>query len=162
MTDNVKLSDRYPHFREYYVASKKEAKVRKRWTADEDIRLYELMSAGVSYAEIGEEMGRTDKAVEMRAFTLRRKMRAAGMKGQSDVMTKRKPRKRKPAKRKASVKKAPKKEAPKKEAPEQEIVYSGGAMFEERMGHMMLLGAVGAAGVWLVLILLAIGLIQSL
>ena len=52
--------------------------------------------------------------------------------------------------------------APKKEAPEPEIVYSGGAMFEERMGHMMLLGAAGAAGVWLVLILLAIGLIQNL
>ena len=161
MTDKQKLTDRYPHFREYYVASKKEAKVRKRWTADEDVRLYELMSAGVSYAEIGEEMGRTDKAVEMRAFTLRRKMRAAGMKGQSDVMTKRKPRKRKPTKRKASVKKAPKKKAPPAK-PEPEIVYSGGAMFEERMGRMMMLGAVGAAGVWLVLILLLIGLFQNL
>ena len=109
MTDKQKLIDKYPHFREYYVASKKEAKVRKRWTADEDVRLYELRSAGVSYAEIGKEMGRTDKAVEMRAFTLRRKKRAAGMNGQSDVMTKRKPRKRKPAKRKASAKKVPQK-----------------------------------------------------
>lgn len=153
MTDNLKLSDRYPRFREYYVAAqKKEAPVRKRWTADEDVRLYELMADGVSYADIGKELDRSPKSVEMRAFTLRRKMRAAGMKGQSTVMTK-----RKPAKRKASVKKAPK-----KEAPEQEIVYSGGAMFEERMGHMMLLGAAGAAGVWLVLILLTIGLIQNL
>lgn len=160
MTDKQKLTDRYPHFREYYVASKKEAKVRKRWTADEDVRLYELMSAGVSYEKIGEEMGRTDKAVEMRAFTLRRKMRAAGMKGQSDVMTKRKPRKRKPTKRKASVKRAPKKKAPPAK-PEPEIVYSGGAMFEERMGRMMMLGAVGAAGVWLVLILLIVGFLQT-
>jgi len=161
MTDKQKLTDRYPHFREYYVASKKEAKVRKRWTADEDVRLYELMSAGVSYAEIGEQMGRTDKAVEMRAFTLRRKMRAAGMKGQQDVMTKRKPRKRKPTKRKASVKRAPNKKAPPAK-PEPEIVYSGGAMFEERIGRMMVLGAVGAAGVWLVLILLIVGLVQNL
>ena len=160
MTDKQRLTDKYPHFREYYVASKKEARVRKRWTADEDVRLYELMSAGVSYAKIGEEMGRTDKAVEMRAFTLRRKMRAAGMKGQSDVMTKRKPRKRKPTKRKASVKRAPKKKAPPAK-PEPEIVYSGGAMFEERMGRMMMLGAVGAAGVWLVLILLIVGFLQT-
>jgi len=161
MTDKQKLTDKYPNFREYYVASKKEAKVLKRWTADEDVRLYELMSAGASYAEIGEEMGRTDKAVEMRAFTLRRKMRAAGMNGQSDVMTKRKPRKRKPAKRKASVKKAPKKKAPPAK-PEPEIVYSGGAMFEERMGRLMLLGAAGAAGVWLVLILIAAGFVLGL
>lgn len=158
MTNNLKLSDRYPRFREYYVAAqKKEVPVQKRWTADEDVRLYELMADGVSYADIGKELDRSKKSVEMRAFTLRRKMRAAGMKGQSTVMTKRKPRKRKPAKRKASVKKVPK-----KKAPEPEIVYSGGAMFEERMGHMMLLGAVGAAGVWLVLILLTIGLIQNL
>lgn len=163
MTDNLKLSDRYPRFREYYVAAqKKEVPVRKRWTADEDVRLYELMADGVSYADIGKELDRSPKSVEMRAFTLRRKMRAAGMKGQSTVMTKRKPAKRKPTKRKASVKKAPKKRAPKKEAPEPEIVYSGGAMFEERIGHMMLLGAAGAAGVWLVLILLTIGLIQNL
>ena len=160
MTDKQRLTDKYPHFREYYVASKKEAKVRKRWTADEDVRLYELMSAGVSYAKIGEEMGRTEKSVEMRAFTLRRKMRAAGMKGQQDVMTKRKPRKRKPTKRKASVKRAPKKKAPPAK-PEPEIVYSGGAMFEERMGRMMMLGAVGAAGVWLVLILLIVGFLQA-
>ncbi len=161
MTDKQKLIDKYPHFREYYVASKKEAKVRKRWTADEDVRLYELMSAGVSYADIGKELDRSPKSVEMRAFTLRRKMRAAGMQGQSSVMTKRKPRKRKPAKRKASAKKVPQKKAPRAK-PEPEIVYSGGAMFEERMGHMMLLGAVGAAGVWLVLILLIIGLVQNL
>jgi|TARA_R100000482_G_scaffold58992_2_gene21434 hypothetical protein len=160
MTDKQRLTDKYPHFREYYVASKKEAKVRKRWTADEDVRLYELMSAGVSYAKIGEEMGRTEKSVEMRAFTLRRKMRAAGMKGQQDVMTKRKPRKRKQTKRKASVKRAPKKKAPPAK-PEPEIVYSGGAMFEERMGRMMMLGAVGAAGVWLVLILLIVGFLQA-
>lgn len=160
MTDKQRLTDKYPHFREYYVASKKEAKVRKRWTADEDVRLYELMSAGVSYAKIGEEMGRTEKSVEMRAFTLRRKMRAAGMKGQQDVMTKRKPRKRKQTKRKASVKRAPKKKAPPAK-PEPEIVYSGGAMFEERMGRMMVLGAVGAAGVWLVLILLIVGFLQA-
>ena len=36
------------------------------------------------------------------------------------------------------------------------------AMFEERMGHMMVLGAAGAAGVWLVLILLIIGAVQGL
>ena len=34
--------------------------------------------------------------------------------------------------------------------------------YVERMGHMMLLGAAGAAGVWLVLILLIIGLVQNL
>jgi len=161
MTDKQKLVDKYPHFREYYFASKKEAKVRKRWTADEDVRLYELMAEGASYAEIGEQIGRSEKSAEMRAFSLRRKMRAAGMQGQSSVMTKRKPRKRKPAKRKASAKKVPQKKAPRAK-PEPEIVYSGGAMFEERMGHLMLLGAAGAAGVWLALILIAAGFILDL
>ncbi len=157
MTDNLKLSDRYPHSREYYVAKEAKVRIQKRWTADEDVRLYELMADGVPYADIGKELDRSPKSVEMRAFTLRRKMRAAGMKGQSTVMTKRKPRKRKPAKRKASVKKAPK-----KKAPEPEIVYSGGAMFEERMGHLMLLGAAGAAGVWLALILIGVGFFLNL
>lgn len=151
--NDTRLSDQYPRFREYYVtAKKKEAPVRKRWTKEEDVRLYELMSKGVSYAEIGKELGRSAKAVEMHAHLTRKKLRAAGMEGQSEVMTKRKPRKRKQvAKRKPRAKKA-----------EPEIVYSGGAMFEERMGHLMVLGAAGAAGVWLVLILLIIGAVQSL
>ena len=151
--NNIKLSDKYPRFREYYVtAKKKEAPVRKRWTKEEDVRLYELMAKGVSYVEIGKELDRSHKSVEMRAHLIRKKLRTAGMQGQSEVMTKRKPRKRRQvAKRKARAKKV-----------EPEIVYSGGAMFEERMGHMMVLGAAGAAGVWLVLILLIIGAVQGL
>jgi hypothetical protein len=151
--NDTKLSEQYPRFREYYVtAKKKETSVRKRYTKEEDALIYDLMAKGKPYVEIGKALDRSSKSVEMRAHHLRKKLREAGLDGQSEVMTKRKPRKRKQvAKRKARTKKT-----------EPKIVYSGGAMFEERMGHMMLLGAVGAAGVWLVLILLIIGLVQNL
>lgn len=40
--------------------------------------------------------------------------------------------------------------------------YSGGALFERNIGNLILFAAVGAAGVWLVMILLAVSLIQNM
>ena len=163
----LQASENYPSFRGYYVsAQKKEVPVRARWSADEDVLLYELMAKNKSYAEIGEIMGRTQKSVEMRAFSLRKKMRDAGMKGQSKVMSKNRPAKRKATAKRASPKKAPAKKAPtpKQEAPKPEQPPSTppNSVFDKHTGELIMLSAAGAAGIWLILILLGIGFIQKL
>jgi hypothetical protein len=45
---------------------------------------------------------------------------------------------------------------------EPEPVHSGGAMSESNLGKLIIVGAVGAAGVWLVIVLLAVSLIQTM
>ncbi|MGB1159543.1 MAG: hypothetical protein ACPG3V_09105 [Porticoccaceae bacterium] len=158
----LQASENYPSFRGYYIsAKKKEVPVRARWSADEDVLLYELMAKNKSYAEIGKIMGRTQKSVEMRAFSLRKKMRNAGMQGQSKVMSKNRPAKRKATAKKASPKKAP---APEKEAPKPEQPPSTppNSVFDKHTGELIMLSAAGAAGIWLILILLGIGFIQKL
>lgn len=45
---------------------------------------------------------------------------------------------------------------------EPEPQYSGGAMSESNLGKLIIVGAVGAAGVWLVIVLLAVNLIQTM
>jgi|13_taG_2_1085334.scaffolds.fasta_scaffold01812_8 hypothetical protein len=158
----LQASENYPSFRGYYApAQKKEVPAMTRWSAEEDVLLYELMAKNKSYAEIGEIMGRTQKSVEMRAFSLRKKMRDAGMNGQSKVMSKNKPAKRKATAKKAPAKKAP---APKKEAPKPEQPPSTppDSVFDKHTSELIMLSAAGAAGVWLILILLGIGFIQKL
>jgi hypothetical protein len=158
----LQASENYPSFRGYYVpAQKKEVPAMKRWSAEEDVLLYELMAKKKSYAEISEIMGRTQKSVEMRAFSLRKKMREAGMKGQSQVMSKKSPAKRKATAKKAPAKKAP---APKKEAPKPEQPPSTppNSVLDKYTGELIMLSAAGAAGIWLILILLGIGFIQKL
>jgi hypothetical protein len=56
----------------------------------------------------------------------------------------------------SSAKKAP----PALKEPEPE--HSGGAMSESNLGKLIIVGAVGAAGVWLVIVLLAFTLIQTI
>ena len=175
----LQASENYPSFRGYYVpAQKKEVPAMKRWSAEEDVLLYELMAKKKSYAEISEIMGRTQKSVEMRAFSLRKKMREAGMKGQSNVMSKNRPAKRKATAKKVTAKKAPIKQAPapKKEAPKPEqppSLISGrpadiititppNSVLDKHTGELIMLSAAGAAGIWLILILLGIGFIQKL
>jgi len=163
----LQASENYPSFRGYYVpAQKKEVPAMKRWSAEEDVLLYELMAKKKSYAEISEIMGRTQKSVEMRAFSLRKKMREAGMKGQSSVMSKNRPAKRKATAKKVTAKKAPIKQAPapKKEAPKPEQPPSTppNSVLDKHTGELIMLSAAGAAGIWLILILLGIGFIQKL
>ena len=163
----LQASENYPSFRGYYVpAQKKEVPAMKRWSAEEDVLLYELMAKKKSYAEISEIMGRTQKSVEMRAFSLRKKMREAGMKGQSKVMSKNRPAKRKATAKKVTAKKAPIKKAPapKKEAPKPEQPPSAppNSVLDKYTGELIMLSAAGAAGIWLILILLGIGVIQKL
>lgn len=67
----------------------------------------------------------------------------------------------------AKKKRAPAKKsnaAPKAKVPDnqKDLEYSGGAMFERRMGELLFIGAAGAAGIWLVLILIGIGVVQNL
>ena len=50
--------------------------LRKRWTLDDDKRLMELRTEGVSFNEIATALGRTEAAVEQRAHTLKRQAAA--------------------------------------------------------------------------------------
>jgi hypothetical protein len=136
--------------------------IRYRWTAEDDMVLYEMMADGAPYEDIAFQLNRTKKSVEMRAFKLRQKLRQANLAGPSKVMSKRAPSKRKGVARRAVAKKkvATKKPAPSQPEKDSDIPYSGGALFEERMGHLMVLGAAGAAGAWLVLLLVALGVLQ--
>lgn len=136
--------------------------IRYRWTAEDDMVLYEMMADGAPYEDIAFQLNRTKKSVEMRAFKLRQKLRQANLAGPSKVMSKRAPSKRKGVARRTVAKKkvATKKPAPSQPEKDSDIPYSGGALFEERMGHLMVLGAAGAAGAWLVLLLVALGVLQ--
>lgn len=136
--------------------------VRYRWTAEDDMVLYEMMADGAPYQDIAFQLNRTKKSVEMRAFKLRKKLRQANLAGPSKVMSKRAPNKRKGVARRTVAKKkvVTKKPAPPQPERDSDIPYSGGALFEERMGHLMVLGAAGAAGAWLVLLLVALGVLQ--
>jgi hypothetical protein len=117
-----------------------------KWSKQDDDLLYEMMQSGRTYSQIASALGRSLRSVENHAYQMRLERRRLGM-DDSDLYANRPPRKKRIQKTQPVMKADP---------IQPEIT---GALFDKRIGDLLLYTAVFTGGCLLTLVVMTILLI---
>ena len=123
-----------------------------KWTKQDDDLFYELMKAGKTYGQIAVALGRSQRSIENHAYQMRLQRRKLGI-SDADLYANR------PRRKKSAVdidkihQKFPKQSEPK-------AVEVEGALFDKRIGNLLIWTAVFTGGCLLTLVTMTIILIS--
>ena len=117
-----------------------------KWSKQDDDLLYEMMKSGRTYSQIASALGRSLRSIENHAYQMRLERRKLGM-DDSDLYANRPPRKKRIQKAQPVMK---------AERIEPEIT---GALFDRRIGDLLVYTAVFTGGCFLTLVVMTVLLI---
>ena len=123
-----------------------------KWTDQDNDLFYELMKAGKTYAQVGAALGRSQRSVENHAYQMRLNRRKLGM-SDADLYASRPPRKKRGVNIDKIHQKFPKQSEPK-------AVEVEGALFDKRIGNLLIWTAVLTGGCLLTLVTMTIILVS--
>jgi hypothetical protein len=121
-----------------------------KWTKQDNDLFYELMKAGKTYEQVASALGRSQRSVENHAYQMRKQRRKLGI-SDADLYASRPPRKKQGVNIDKIHQKFPKQSEPK---------AVEGALFDKRIGNLLIWTAVFTGGCLLTLVIMTIILIS--